>query len=147
MNLTDHGWRSRDTTTHQDHVIAHVIGTTALGYFVFNEAVYLLLDIGFVWSIFLDGEMGLMPHPVAFGELDVNECVRTQIRSETDHLLGNLDVSAGSLEVIQALETIQITEVNFYEQGSRRRLIIAGENANLAIETCMATAEIKVYDI
>lgn len=58
-------WTPRDTTTHQDHIIAHIVGATVLGYFVFEEALYVLLDIGFVWTIFLDGEMTLLPHPVA----------------------------------------------------------------------------------
>ena len=45
-------WTPRDTTTNQDHVIAHVLGATFLGYFVFEEALYVLLDIGFIWTIF-----------------------------------------------------------------------------------------------
>ena len=51
-------WHSRETTTHQDHVIAHVVGARVLGYFILDEALHLLLDIGFVWMVFLDGEMG-----------------------------------------------------------------------------------------
>ena len=53
-------WTAVETNTHQDHVIAHVIGATVLGYCVFDETLYVLLDIGFVWSMFVDGEMGLV---------------------------------------------------------------------------------------
>ena len=58
-------WVALETSTHQDHVIAHVVGATIRGYLLFDETAYLLLDIGFVWNIYLDGEMGLVPHPVA----------------------------------------------------------------------------------
>ena len=34
-------WSEKDTTTHQDHVIAHVLGATVLGYFILDEALYL----------------------------------------------------------------------------------------------------------
>jgi len=34
-------WRAAETNTHQDHVIAHVIGATPLSYFIWDETVYL----------------------------------------------------------------------------------------------------------
>ena len=43
--MTDN-WMPAETTTHQDHVIAHVMGATVLGYFVIDEVLYILLDIG-----------------------------------------------------------------------------------------------------
>ena len=63
-------WTAAETNTHQDHVIAHVIGATVLGHFIWDETAYLLLDIGFVWNIYLDMEMGLVPQTVAIRELD-----------------------------------------------------------------------------
>src|SRR6266850_5653090 len=84
-------WTPKDTTTHQDHVIAHVLGATFLGYFAFDEALYVLLDIGFIWTIFLDGEMGLLPHPVAVSELEIDRETREQIKSEIDTLLSDGD--------------------------------------------------------
>ncbi|HYU99172.1 MAG TPA: hypothetical protein VE977_10120, partial [Pyrinomonadaceae bacterium] len=82
-------WTPKDTTTHQDHVIAHVLGATFLGYFVFEEALYVLLDIGFIWTIFLDGEMGLLPHPVAVSELEIGEEAKEQIKRDIDVLLSD----------------------------------------------------------
>lgn len=38
------GWEEIETTTHQDHVIKHVICATVLGWFVANEIVHLLLE-------------------------------------------------------------------------------------------------------
>ena len=46
-------------------MIAHVIGASVLGHFVWDETAYLLLDIGFIWNIYLDGEMGLVPQTLA----------------------------------------------------------------------------------
>ncbi len=79
-------WSDKDTTTHQDHVIAHVLGATVLGYFIHDEALYVLLNIGFIWTIYVDGQMGLLPHPVAVGELDT-EKRRTEINADIELLL------------------------------------------------------------
>ena len=66
-------WTPLETNTHQDHVIAHVIGATPLGHFIWDETAFILLDIGFIWNIYLDLEMGLVPHSVAIAELDADE--------------------------------------------------------------------------
>src|SRR5438046_10722379 len=66
-------WSPLETTTHQEHVIKHVIGATVLGWFIAGEAAHLLLDMGFLWTIYLDGEMNLLPQGVAIPELDADE--------------------------------------------------------------------------
>ncbi len=139
-------WTPKDTTTHQDHVIAHVLGATVLGYFVFDEALYVLLDIGFVWTIFLDGEMTLLPYPVAVTELEIDEPAREQIKADIDLLLSD----NSSAEELRRMETppvhCQITDVNFFANEEQRRLVLAGEEANLAIETSLITAGMHVYE-
>ena len=60
-------WTMAETNTHQDHVIAHVIGATPLGHFIWDETAYIVLDIGFIWNIYLDMQMGLLPQGVAIG--------------------------------------------------------------------------------
>lgn len=139
-------WQARNTTTHQDHVIAHVIGATVLGYIVFDEALYVLLDIGFVWTIFLDGEMTLLPHPVAVTELEIDETAREQIKADIDLLLSDNRSSEKLLRMKPAPACCQITEVGFFEQGDKRRLLVTGEEANLAIETSLTTAEIEFHE-
>ena len=145
-------WIPKETTTHQDHVIAHVLGATVRGYFIFDEALHVLLDIGFVWTIFLDGEMALLPHPVAIGEFELDDEVRNEIRADTDLLLSD-NWSADQLLRMRAApfqsngKQCEISEVNFFEQDDRRRLLLTCENATLAIETSLTTAEIKVYDV
>jgi len=137
-------WTATDTTTHQDHVIAHVLGATFLGYFIFEEALYVLLDIGFIWTIFLDGEMGLLPHPVAASELEIDSEEKEQIKSEIDVLLGDGPTEALSRFHLPPLPC-QVQDVTFFADGAQRRLLIAGEGANLIIETSLETADIQVY--
>ena len=136
-------WQAKDTSTHQDHVIAHVLGARALGYFVCDEAVYILLDIGFLWMIFRDGEMGLLPHPVAAAELETTEPIKDQIKADIALLLGNGD-TAEQLQFIHEIASCEINEVNFFERGEQRLLLISCEAATLAIETSLATPEIQI---
>jgi hypothetical protein len=139
-------WTAKETNTHQDHVIAHVIGATVLGYFVMDETLHVLLDIGFVWSMFVDGEMGLLPHPVATAELEVNDETRSEIRAEIDDLLAH-KLHAENLRYLRQPQVdCVITEVNIFANGDRRRLVVTGEEANLTIETSVETAEIRVYE-
>ena len=138
-------WTPKDTTTHQDHVIAHVVDATFLGYFTFDEALYVLLDIGFIWTIFLDGEMGLLPHPVAVSELEINQAAKEQIKTDIDVLLGDGD--AENLLLLQPPPVLcQIKDVSFYAADDSRRLLVAGEPGSIVIETSLATAEIVVKD-
>ena len=139
-------WLPQETNTHQDHVIAHVIGATVLGYFVFDETLYVLLDIGFVWTMFVDGEMGLLPHPVTTAELAVNDEARSEIRADIDNLLAHKLHAEQLRHLTQPQVECVITEVNFFASEDRRRLVVTGEEANLTIETSMATAEIRVYE-
>ena len=139
------GWISKDTTVHQDHVIAHVLDTTVLGYFIHDEALYILLDIGFVWSILLDGEMGLLPHPVAVSELEIDEAVRDQIKTDIDSLLGG--GSSALLQFQLPPAECQIKEVSFFTAGDRRRFLVVGDESDkhsLAIETSLETGEVRV---
>lgn len=140
-------WTPKDTTTHQDHVIAHVLGAAFLGYFVFEEALYILLDIGFIWTVLLDGEMGLLPHPVAVSELEMDAVGKEQIKADIDVLLGGVTSSEKLLRLTPPPAACQIKDVSFFAAEDRRRLLITGEEANLAIETSLATAEVKVMTL
>lgn len=143
--MTDE-WQTRETTTHQDHVIAHVVGASVLGHIVVDQALYLLLDIGFIWIVFLDCEMGLLPHPVAIGELEADEPLKQQIKTDIDVLLSG-DAHDELKQLIETPSGCQITEVSFFERADERRLLINGDEVDLAIETSLATAEIHVYEL
>jgi hypothetical protein len=140
-------WTPKDTTNHQDHVIAHVLGATPLGYFVFDEALYILLDLEFVWMILLDGEMSLLPHPVAVSELALDAEVKAEIKSDIEVLLCKDRRSDKLLRLELPPVDCQIENVEFFAAGDRRRLTIAGEKSGLAIETSLATREVLVMTL
>ena len=109
-------WIAANTNTHQDHVIAHVIGATPLGHFIWDETAYLLLDIGFIWNIYLDMEMGLVPQSLAIAELN-------ELRDFVDQAD---DTSTGPIE-----------SVELFENGDERRLVLNCESGKLSIETSL----------
>jgi hypothetical protein len=110
------GWTTAETNKHQDHVIAHVIGATPLEYFIHDETAYLLLDIGFIWNIYLDMEMGLVPERLAISELGVDA-----------ELLQRTNVECGPIE-----------SVEMFEDDQERRLVLNGEQGLLIIETSLS---------
>jgi len=116
-------WTAAETNKHQDHVIAHVIGATPLSYFIHDETAYLLLDIGFVWNIYLDLEMGLVPQVLAFSELGVDaESFQT------------MDVESGPIESVEV-----------FEDGQERRLVLNCEQGAWVIETSLSHRWIRVH--
>jgi hypothetical protein len=140
--MTD--WSPQETSKHQDHVIAHVIGTTVLGFFIAEQAAHVLLDIGFIWMIYLDGEMGLLPQSMAVAELDLDETIKVELLDDISllHEEGN-DVAQGLKRLSAAPADCLISEVSFYADGERRRILMIGEREHLAIETSLTTGEIS----
>ena len=138
-------WTPVETNTHQDHVIAHVLGATVLAYLILDEVLYVLLDIGFVWTIFLDGEMGLLPHPVAVSELEIDDDIKAQVKADVDAALAGRD--EGWQQLKQPPVVCLINEVSFFEAGDQRRLVVSGEPGNLVIEMSLDSREINVRDL
>lgn len=137
-------WESQETNTHQDHVIAHVIGATVFGYFIFDETAFLLLDIGFIWNIYLDGEMGLLPHPVAIAELETDEVTKAQLQNAVDLMLQQREQFKCSL--LKALPgSTPIQTIDFFVRENSRRLLMACEQGSIVVETSLDTCEVKVY--
>jgi hypothetical protein len=137
-------WSPHETSTHQDHVIAHVIGATVLGYFNTEQAIHLLLDIGFIWTIYVDGEMGLLPQSLAINELEVDADVRARLREETDSLQGQGGAADGLVEFKASPAGCLIVEVSLLARDQERRIFIRGEESSIAIETSLATGEARV---
>lgn len=107
-------WSEAETNTHQDHVIAHVIGATPLGHFVRDETAFVMLDIGFIWNIYLDMQMGLLPERAAVAEFDLADAAWLQ------------PVSPGPIE-----------SVELFEAGDERRLELDCESGKILIETSL----------
>ena|SRR5580765_3243553 len=142
----DNGWEEAATTTHQDHVIAHVIGTTVLGYFSLGEAVHLLLDIGFIWKIYVDGEMGLLPHPVATAELEVADEALAQIKLDIDLLLRG-GVETSRIERLLPLNVASpITGVEVFVRGDEHKLVLECETGVVRVQTSVSDDSIQVVE-
>ena len=140
-------WEPQDTGRHQDHVIAHVIGATVLGYFEFDQAAHLILDIGFIWTIFADGEMGLVPQTMAISELELSGEARAELRADLQALEDDGCDAQGLTRITPAPPGCLITEVNFYARESNRRLLLTGEDASMEIVTSLLTGEIHIAPV
>ena len=116
-------WTAAETNKHQDHVIAHVIGATPLAYFIHDETAYVVLDIGFIWNIYLDMEMGLVPERMAISELGIDA-----------EVLEQTNVECGPIESVEVLE-----------DGQERRLVLNCEHGSLALETSLSHRWIRVH--
>ncbi|HEY0377616.1 MAG TPA: hypothetical protein VGC87_11895 [Pyrinomonadaceae bacterium] len=136
-------WEPHDTSTHQDHVIAHVLGATVLGYFEHDEAAHLVLDIGFVWTVFADGEMGLVPQSMAISELDLDADAREELRADVQALQDGPEPE-GLKRITPAPDQCLVTEVGFHASGDLRRLTVTGEASSLVIVTSLLTGGIYV---
>ena len=138
-------WQSAETNTHQDHVIAHVVGATVVGYFVFDETAFLLLDIGFIWHMYLDGEMGLRPHPVAIAELETDQLTKTELQTHVDAALQQRAHEGSSLfNLLPNASPIQ--SVDFFVRENSRRLLIACEQGSIVVETSLDSGEVMVME-
>lgn len=137
-------WADQQTSTHQDHVVAHIIGATVLGYFILDEAAHLLLDIGFVWTILLDCGMGLVPRSMAIAELEIDDQSRAELLDQARRLEAEGPSAAGFSSLTQAPPGCLITGVSLYALDERRRLIIECEDASLLVETSLAEHEIRI---
>lgn len=133
MLVMENQWQPVESSVHQDAVVAHILGATVLGYLVEDETAHLLLDMGFIWTIYLDGQMVLLPHPVAVAELEVEEIVRSEIASDIEQLLSSSDAAALRLLVPPVRD--EIRGVEFYQMGEQRRIKILTDSGDLVIET------------
>jgi hypothetical protein len=140
-------WTQLETTTHQDHVIAHVIGATVMGWFIAGEAAHLLLDIGFLWTIYLDGEMNLLPQGVAIPELDADELTsadKTEVAFDAQLLLSEGRDANGLKRFTASPVECLITTVEVFAANSDRRIFIQGETAGIRVEASLETSEVDV---
>ena len=141
------GWAEAALSTYQDHVVAHVVGATVLGHFVRDDALHLVLDINFVWTIFVDGEMLLRHERLALSELGRGDEDRAALEAEFDALHGEGPAAASPALARGAPPGCAIKEVELYERGGRRKFIVRGEASGLAVEADEATGEIEVADL
>ena len=140
-------WESIDTTNHQDHVIKHVLGATVLGWVVAGQAAHLLLDMAFVWTIYLDGEMNLLPQGVAISELDADELNaldRNELSFDADLLLSEGRQATSLKRFTAAPVECLIETVDVLAQETQRRISIQGELGKIKVDTSLESGEVSV---
>ena len=141
-------WTPLETTTHQEHVIKHVVGATVLGWFIAGEAAHLLLDIGFLWTIYLDGAMNLLPQGVAIPELDADElngADKAALAFDAELLLNEGGEAGGLKRFAGASIECLIESVEILSSNSFRRIVIRGELGSLNVEASIETGEISIF--
>lgn len=140
-------WEPLETGTHQDHVIAHVVGATVVGYFKADDALHLSLDINFIWTIFADTEMGLLPQSLALKELNVSEAERAALFVELQQLHDEETEAAAFAHVSPAPRGCLIEEVRLHAKDELRRLEIHGETAALVVYASPITGEMSIEEL
>lgn len=141
-------WSPLETTTHQEHVIKHVVGATVLGWFIAGEAAHLLLDMGFLWTIYLDGEMNLLPQGVAISELEADELNgvdKAELAFDAELLLSEGRAASGLKRFTGAPIECLIEAVEILSSNSFRRIVIRGELGSLNVEASIETGEINIF--
>ena len=140
-------WYELETGRHQDHIIAHVLGATALGYFEFDEAAHVLLDIGFFWTIFTDGEMTLVLQSLAVKEFELDDEARAELLADIQLLHAGVRDEGKLSRMTLAPAGCLIKEVEIYAHDERRRILIKCEEVNLAVDTSLRTGEVHVRSV
>jgi hypothetical protein len=138
-------WAEAETGTYQEHVIAHVIGAAVLGHFEAEDAVHLLLDIDFVWTIYVDGQMLLRHERLALSELDTDDATRAQLATDFD-LLHARDAEPRLAR--RAPQGCVIREVGCYASGARLLFLLRGDadGPGLAVEADAARGSLTVRE-
>jgi hypothetical protein len=118
-----------------------------LGYFKADDALHLSLDIGFIWTIFADTEMGLVPESLALKELNVNEAERARLFDELRQLHEE-DADAATLaHVTPAPAGCLVEEVRLLANDELRRLEIRGEMFALVVYASPITGEMSIEEL
>src|SRR6185503_4129217 len=131
-------WTELEISTYQDHVIKHVLGATVLGWVVIEDAMHVLLDVGLLWTIYINAEMSLMAQGVAIQDLE-SETVSTsevaQLSSDAERLISEGRETTELARFVSAPVECTITSVDVFASDDHRRILIAGESAGIKIET------------
>lgn len=144
----DEGWAEAGADTYREHVVAHVVGATVLGHFETEDALHLLLDIGFVWTIFVDGQMLLRHERLVLAELDMAADALAALAGDFDRLHEAGGAGEEFALVRRAPAACLVREVSLYESGERRRLIVRGDgSAGLLVESRADAGGVAVSEL
>lgn len=131
-------WTELETSTYQEHVIKHVLGATVLGWVVIGDAAHFLLDVGLLWTIYVNAEMNLMAQAVAIQDLEDNDVNRNDVAAmaaDADLLNSQGREAIGLNRFTTSPVECTIKSVELCGAASRYRVLIVGEAAGLEIQT------------
>ena len=131
-------WTTLDTSTYQDHVIKHVLGATVLGWIAIRDALHLVLDVGLLWTIYINAEMNLMALSVAIDDLEDDEVSHAevmQLEMDAQLLIEQGREAQGLMKFKAAPIDCTVVEVELFCSGAQRRSLIHGETNHIDIQT------------
>ena len=140
-----HEWSQISTSRYQDHVIAHVLGATALGYFIIADCAYALLDIALIWTIYTSGEMALMPQAVVISDLEADEDVKSELLADAERL--HRGETESLARMIPMPTDFLITDVKLYAHAGCCLVRLDAEDKSFAFEGFPDTGEIRVKKV
>lgn len=138
-------WSEATPSRYQDHVVAHVLGATALGYFILEDAAYVLLDIALIWTIYTSGEMDLMPQAVVISDLEADENLKSELSLDAARLHRGETESLARMKAMPA--EFLITDVKLYARDELSRVTLEAEEASFTFEGSPQTGEISVKEV
>ena len=140
-------WQPVETSTYQDHVIKHVLGATVLGWVVLDDALHVLLDVGLLWTIYVNAEMSLMAQHVAIQDLESDELNHEevlQLTADAQRLISEGREATDLARFVSAPVECTITAVEVFAAEAQRRILILGERVEIRIETSLARGSFAI---
>lgn len=142
-------WSDLETSTYQHHVIQHVIGATVLGWFIAGDAVHFVLDVGLLWTVYVNAEMNLMALFVAIEDLESEKLpkpVIDELMNDAELLTSNGRETTELRHFSAAPIGCLVEEVTLFSAESQRRIVIYGEAATIEIQTSTSDGRIEVSE-
>lgn len=142
-------WTELETSTYQHHVIVHVIGATVLGWFIAEDAVHFVLDVGLLWTVYVNAEMNLMALSVAIEDLESDELPKSvidELASDAQILIEQGREASDLKRFTAASVGCLVEDVNLFSADSQRRIVIRGEAGTIEIHTSTDGGRINVSE-
>ena len=142
-------WTELETSTYQHHVIQHVLGATVLGWFIAEDAVHFVLDVGLLWTVYVNAEMNLMALFVAIEDLESEELPKPiidELMSDAQILIDQGREASGLKRFTAASVDCLVEEINLFSADSQRRIAIHGEVGTIEIRTSTDDGLISVSE-
>lgn len=142
-------WTELEISTYQDHVIKHVLGATILGWFVAEDAVHFALDVGLLWSVYVNSEMSLMALFVAIEDLESEGLSQTMIQeliSDAQALNSNGREATDLKHFKSASVDCLVERIEVLGNEARRRVKVIGEVATIEIQTWIDHSTIRITE-